>query len=130
MIPGHLIVRAVIMCSALLTACQTTAAQQPISATLADMDSKTMNKLSEVLSKAMDGRHVKLDAEKLIGQKTISVPPAKLALEGGQPIDGRSMAMPTHFDVMMSGRKCYLQRRDTGETYKLGGIACSPADKA
>ena len=40
--------------------------------------------------------------------------------------ESRALAMPTVYDVLLDGRGCYLDRRDTPEVIRLDGVTCLP----
>lgn len=106
-----------------LCACQSAAGvQKP--AVLASFDAETMAKVKSVLSEAMGAARVDLgpgDPSKL---STISVLPQKPSR-----YEGMSPATPTQFDLVMTGDRCFLVRRDTKETYALEGVACRALDR-
>ena len=107
--------------AALLTAaCQTTQADAP--AVLSRADEETMSQVHAALVHAMGRATVEIGASDLQTSSTVAVLPRTPIAE-----DGRNLAVPTLFDLVLRGDECFLVRRDTGEAFALRGVACRPA---
>ncbi len=106
-----------LLCAVLLGGCQTSAPAAP--AALSSTDPETMAALQGVLASAMSTASVKIGPGDLTASSTISVLPPPPG-----PYEGRSVAKPTLFDIMMRGERCFVVRRDTGEEFSLGDIGC------
>jgi len=108
------------MGAAALGACQSSAAAAP--AVLETADARTIAELKSVLARAMNDASVDIGPGDLTQTSTISALPPRL-----NPIEDRSLAAPTQFDLMIRGGDCFLVRRDTNEEFALNGVACKPA---
>ncbi len=104
----------------LLAGCQMTKAEAP--AVLITADTQTMTELKAVLAGAMKTASVEIGPGDVTQTSTISVLPPRLS-----PLEGRSTATPVQFDIIKKGRDCSVIRRDTGEVFSLGDIACRVA---
>ncbi|MBI1364343.1 MAG: hypothetical protein GC153_00100 [Alphaproteobacteria bacterium] len=105
---------------AAIAACQTAGgAQRP--AVLASSDPETMAKVKAVLSDALGTARIELGAGDPTQTPSITVLPRPPSA-----YEGMSTAMPTTFDIVLSGGRCLLLRRDTAAAYELRGVACRP----
>ena len=107
-----------------LTACSTGKAEpgkstEPVAAVLTDTSDATMSKLKTALGKAIGRANIELGPGNLTENGIISVLPPRLS-----PLEGKSPAMPTLFDLMLSEDGCFARNRSTGEDVALDDIAC------
>lgn len=116
---------AVLIIAGLLTACKTTRTQDGKPALLTDTDSNARQLLALAASKAV-GSKVTLAPDSFTAKPSVTIEPASVNKRNGKIIDGRTMEMPTHIDLMMMGRNCYLVNRSTGEKYPVKGVKCRP----
>jgi hypothetical protein len=106
-----------------ITSCAT---QQPqMAASLVMADAATANNVREVLAQAVGRTNIQLGPEDLATSTTISVLPLPLTNH-----DGRSLAMPTLFDIVVEGSQCLLVAREGGQRYPLTRSICVSAPKA
>ena len=103
-----------------LGACQMT--ETPTPAVLSASTDEVMADIKQVLADAMGVANVDIGPGDLTQSSAISVLPPQLG-----PMEDHSPVVPVQFDLMMQGAKCFLSRRDTGETYPLDGVNCRTA---
>lgn len=109
----------------LLTGCQTTNSSEPQKALLTRMDQNVQQALTLAISKAV-GSKVTLAPDSFMTKPSVTIAPASVNRRNGQIIDGRSLEMPTHIDLMMMGKSCYVVNRSTGQKYPVKGLNCKP----
>ena len=90
-------------------------------AVLSSADGETLEKVRSVLAGAMNTATVKLGAGDPTKTPVIPVLPPKPGA-----YEGRSMAMPTLFDIVLKDGACFLMRRKDGAAFPLDGVACRP----
>jgi len=108
---------------AAISACKTTQTQEPKPAIVTDTSPKSLEIMSLAASKAV-GSNVTLAPDSFTLKPSVTIEPASVNKRNGKIIDGRTMEMPTHIDLMMVGRKCYLVNRTTGDKYPVKGVKC------
>lgn len=116
---------AILMIVSLLSACKTTQAQEAKPAVMTDTSSEARKIMALAASKAV-GSNVTLAPDSFTVKPSVTIEPASVNKRNGRIIDGRSMDMPTHIDLMMMGRECYVLNRTTGEKYSVKGVRCKP----
>jgi hypothetical protein len=104
---------------AALGACQS--AEPRTFAVLETSDAETLAKLKSILAGAMNSASVEIGPGDLTTTSSIAVLPPRPG-----PYEGRSLATPTQFDLMMRESRCVVVRRDTGEEFALPGVPCRP----
>lgn len=109
----------------LLTGCQTTNSSEPQKALVKRMDKNMQQALTLAVSKAI-GAKVTLAPDSFMTKPSVTIAPASVNRRNGQIIDGRSMEMPTHIDLMMMDKSCYVVNRSTGQKYPVKGLNCTP----
>jgi len=114
------------MMASLLAACKTTQAAEPKLAITTDSSVKARKALALAASKAV-GSNVTLAPDSFTTKPTVTVEPASVNKRNGNIIDGRTMEMPTHIDLIMEGRKCYVMNRTTGKKFPIEGVDCQQA---
>jgi len=107
-----------------LTACQTSAKGGSTPALLTNPSAVTSATLEAAISKALNGRHVRLAAGAFTKRPNVIIELAAYSTLGGDPMDGRRMDRPDHFTLNARGAKCVLIHEETGETYGLRGVEC------
>ena len=90
-------------------------------AVLSSADGETLETVRSVLAGAMNTATVKLGAGDPTKTPVIPVLPPKPSAH-----EGRSTAMPTLFDIVLSDEACFLVRRKDGAAFPLDGVACRP----
>lgn len=101
-------------------ACQSNDAQT--FAVLENADAESMAAVKAALAEATGRANVELGPGDPTQTSAISVLPPRPG-----PYQDRSPARPIPFDIVLRGSRCYLVRRDTGETFALEGVACKAA---
>lgn len=104
--------------AASLSACQTGGAPTP--ATLAAADPQTIAVVKQTLAMALDRARIELGPGDPTKTPSLSVLPPPLSSG-----EDRSMARPTHFDIVLKGARCFIVRRETGREYALDGVSCT-----
>jgi hypothetical protein len=107
----------VIAFATLFGACQSAGADNR--AVLESADAASMADVRATLARAMGKASVELGPEDLTRGSSISVLPPRLSSR-----EGRSLSVPTLFDLVMRGEACYFVRRDTGEAFALKSARC------
>jgi hypothetical protein len=115
-----MVVRSLIAAAAVFLVSRPAAAKEP--ATLAHADPATMAELHAVLARAVGRARVELGPGDPTQTSVISVLPRRPS-----PYEDRSLAMPTTFDLVIEGGRCFVVRRDTGEEFELQGVECRKA---
>lgn len=116
---------AILLITSLLAACKTTQAQEAKPAIMTDTSSEARKIMALAASKAV-GSNVTLAPDSFRAKPSVTIEPASVNKRNGRIIDGRSMEMPTHIDLIMMGRECYVLNRTTGEKYPVKGVRCKP----
>jgi hypothetical protein len=104
----------------LVSACQTTGAPQP--ATLQEATPEAMATLKSVLAEAMGRTRIDFGPGDLTRQSVVTVLPLPIS-----PHEGNSMAMPTQFDLLVDGGRCFLRRQGGDVLLELRGVPCRAA---
>lgn len=123
MFSPRLLVRLSVLISGLLAACTTTQTSEPIAAIISQPTAQTQKALTLAVSKAV-GSKVTLAPDSFTAKPSITIEPPSVNKRNGQIIDGRSLEMPTHIDLMMMGKDCFIVNRATGNKYPLTGVTC------
>ncbi len=111
------------MAGTVLSACKTTQARDPQPAIITDKSSKARQLLEVATSKAV-GSNVSLAPDSFTVKSSVTIEPASVNKRNGKIIDGRTMEMPTHIDLIMMGRNCYVLNRTTGKKIPVKGVRC------
>jgi hypothetical protein len=98
--------------------CATSGPAQP--AKLATTDAATMTKVRAVLATATGRPRFELGPDDMATSTAITVLPPPLG-----PLETRSLAVPSVFDITMQGGACVLVARSDGKTYPLRGVRCT-----
>ncbi len=107
-----------------LSACQTQTVEETAQpAVLVSGDAQSMVAITSTLSEAVGRATIELGPTDLTKASTVTVLPPPLG-----PLETRSLATPTAFDLMMTGESCVLVERETGVRHALEGVACRVAD--
>lgn len=96
-----------------------TGAAGAMPAVLESADAETMAALKTVLGEALNAARVELGAGDPSASPVIAVLPPKPG-----PHEDRSLARPILFDIEIRDGACVAVRRDTGQAFDMGGIAC------
>lgn len=99
------------------SACQSAPPSEP--AVLSADDNETTAAVKAVLARALGVASVTLGPGDPTREPTLVVLPPPLG-----PLEGRSLARPVLFDIVLRGGRCQLMRRDNGEAYALDGVSC------
>lgn len=118
-----------LMIASLLAACNTTGDTLSTPAIITENSAEVQKSLATAVSKAI-GSKVTLAPESFTTKPFVTIEPKSVNKRNGRIIDGRSMDMPTHVDLMMTGGSCYVVNRDTGAKIMLEGISCKSAPKS
>lgn len=103
------------------SACQSAPPAEP--AVLSAGDAETIAAVKVALARALGVASVELGPGDPTTEPTLAVlPPAP------GPLEGRSLARPILFDIMLRSGRCYLVRRDSGQAYALDGVSCRRVD--
>lgn len=122
--PKHM-ARLALIAAALLAACKTTATTESQPALLTRMDQTAQDVLTQAVSKAI-GSKVTLAPDSFMTKPSVTIEPASVNKRNGKIIDGRSLDMPSHIDLMMMGNACYVMNRETGVKFPVKGLSCKP----
>lgn len=117
-----------VVIASLLAACETTGETLSTPAIITESNAETQATLTAAVSKAV-GPKVTLAPESFTAKPSITIEPKSVNKRDGRIIDGRSMEMPTHVDLIMTGESCYVVNRDTGDKVMLDGVNCKAAPK-
>jgi hypothetical protein len=115
-----------------LTACQTTAAFEPAPAIFAGgAGDKTLSQLTQAVSGALGGQSVQL-APDVLSKSSVLILETKLPQSLNERRDmalmnDRARPRPDHFELMTTGRECYLIHRETKAKIVLPGVKCQLA---
>lgn len=123
MLPVRHIAWLIVVLASLLSACQTTGSGTVKPALITKNTKAAQDALAMAVSKAI-GSKVTLAPDSFMTKPSVTIEPASINKRGGRIIDGRSLEMPTHVDLIMMGRKCYVVNRDTGDKTLLEGVSC------
>lgn len=104
-----------------VAACQTPRDPQLRPAVLADATPATLQTLDRVLLKATkEGRGQRGPGDPTRDPVIAVLPPPP------GPYEGNSPALPTYFDIVTDGSRCFVRERQTGVAHPLPGVACRP----
>lgn len=92
-------------------------------AVLVNPSADTQAELKDVVSKALNGRSVRLAMDSLTKENRLIIDRAQ-HMRGGHPVMGRKTEKPNHFYLFKSGSECILRHEQTGETYVLKTAEC------
>jgi len=95
---------------------------------MTDTTLKAREVMALTASKAV-GSKVTLAPDSFTIKPSVTIEPSSVNKRNGKIIDGRTMEMPTHIDLIMIGRKCYVVNRGTGEKYPVKGVKCKPVSE-
>lgn len=108
-----------------LWACQT-ANLEPIPAVIVDPTAEGREALENAVSEALDGVRVTLAPDALTLSSHLILdrqwPISRDALQG----EGRRLARPEHFQLIIQGGACILVHRESGERHMLADTRCRP----
>ena len=113
----------------LVAACQTPALTQAemsngSPALLSNPSLETRSELTEIISKAMNGRQTVLAPDVLTASPSLIIERAAHKSIYGNPMMGRRMDKPDHFSLSLSGKYCILTHQETGTHYALKYVKC------
>lgn len=114
---------AIIGLTILSGACNTVANAKSEPAILINPSAETQAELKDMISKALNGRSVRLAADSLTKDNRLIIDRAE-HMRSGNPIMGRKVEKPDHFYLMISGADCILRHEQSGETYVLKTAQC------
>ena len=115
--------------ASLLGACKTTVTPQAQPALVIKSNQAVQDALTLAVSKAI-GSSVTLAPDSFVARPSVTIEPPSVNKRNGRIIDGRSLDMPTHVDLIKIGSKCFVVNRDTGEKYPLKGVSCKAIAEA
>jgi hypothetical protein len=98
--------------------CATNVGPQP--ARLSNTSPQTMERVKAVLATAMGTNRIELGPENLSTSTSLTVLPPPLG-----PMDTRSLAVPSVFDIVKEGPSCALVLRTNGRRFPMTGVACT-----
>lgn len=111
----------------LLAACETLQMNDGKPALMTDSSPKAREALTLAASKAV-GSKVTLAPDSFMLKSSVTIEPASVNKRNGRIIDGRTLEMPTHIDLIMADGKCYVVNRKTEERHLVEGVNCRLAD--
>jgi hypothetical protein len=103
-----------------LAACLTTDAPKP--ATLTHATPEAINALKSMLAEAMGRTRIELGPGDLTRETVVTVLPLPIG-----PHESNSMSLPTRFDVLVYGKRCYLRREGSDALLELRSVSCRAA---
>jgi hypothetical protein len=111
----------------LLSACQSvSAAPEPQAARLMAADETSLYNVKLVIEQSMGRKNIVFGATDWGQSSTISVLPVRSVSPNGAPFNQQQFELPTLFNLMMSGKNCYLVQRGTDIQIPLENVACTP----
>lgn len=112
-----------VIAASLLSACKTTGPTEAKPALITETSQAVQDALTLAVSKAV-GSKVTLAPDSFTLNPYVTIEPSSVNKRNGRIIDGRSQDMPTHIDLIMMGRACFVVNRETGDKYPLKGVSC------
>ncbi len=106
----------------MVCACQSAQREEPQPALLARADEASMQSIRDALAGAARSTRIELGPTDLERTSRISVLPHRPG-----PYEGRSLATPMTFVLMIHGERCFLMRESDGAEFDVAGLACRPA---
>jgi hypothetical protein len=98
--------------------CATSVGPHP--ARLNNTSPQVMTRVKAVLATAMGTNRIELGPEDFSRSTSLTVLPPPLG-----PLETRSLAVPSVFDIVKEGPSCILIARTTGRRFPLTGVACT-----
>jgi hypothetical protein len=92
----------------------------PHPARLSSTSPQVMARVKAVLATAMGTNRIELGPEDHSRSTSLTVLPPPLG-----PLETRSLAVPSVFDIVKEGASCALVARTTGRRFPLTGVACT-----
>lgn len=114
--------------AAIVAACQTTAAPEPVEAVLKSPSAETTERLSAAASEALGGVGVTLAPSVLTTSSTLTletkIPQTMNSNRNTGLLNDRARPAPDVFKLMMTGESCYLYHEASGKKMPLAGVDC------
>lgn len=104
-----------------LTACSSLDTDAMTDALLVSPSADTQSEITSAVAAALNGAKVTIASDALTRKSTLIIDPAGSNMPGAA---GQIMGRPDHFDLKLSGKRCVLIHRQTGETYTLKTATC------
>jgi hypothetical protein len=114
------------LASLIFGACETTEHHAEVPALLADTNADTAAELTDIVSKALNGKPVNLAKDVLTQKPTLIIERAPMRSINNNPMMGRRVELPDHFKLSMVKNTCMLTHVETGERYPLTKANCTP----
>ena len=109
-----------------LGACETTGKHHEVPAVLDQPNTDTLAELTEIVSKALNGKPVNLAKDVLTKKPSLIIERAPMRTINNNPVMGRRIDLPDHFQLSMVKNACMLTHVETGERYPLTKANCTP----
>ena len=98
--------------------------QEPYAAVLSNPSPESLLAVTKAVSTAIDGQSVKLASDSLTTTNILTVMTNTQSTMEQNPINGRIMQRPQHFQLMLRGTECFLVHDETAKEYILENIKC------
>ena len=108
----------------LLAGCIHTPAEPDRPALISNPSETTRRELQRVVSEALHGIPVELADSALTSSDRLIIERKQHLDPQGNPVMGRSMETPHHFNLIKNGNDCLLVNAATGQRWRLPNITC------
>lgn len=115
---------AVVIAVACLSACKTVSAESDAPAVLTMSTDASRAELSNVVRQALHQTNVTLADDALTQESELIVGPVQPRDAQGRYLNGRDLAKPKHFRLVLNGSKCMLVHVETKERWALHEAKC------
>ena len=108
----------------ILSGCAAPSVQDAVPAFLLAPTAESRDELVRVVSEALDRTHVALADDALTRDSLLVIERRPLLDARGRRVMGRELARPERFQLLKSGRRCYLMHLPEGRHWVLSKATC------